>query len=59
MGHSPDHILIPGLHMVLTIVEHACDGAPKGILKLSTYQLQIDLVMINTYDHYNDVETKP
>ena len=59
MGHAPDHILKLGLHMVVTIMEHACDGAAKGILKLSTYQLQIDLVKINTYDHYNDVENKP
>ena len=31
VGHATDHILKPGLHMVLTIMEHACDGAPKEI----------------------------
>ena len=34
----------PGLHMVITIAEHVCDDAPKGISKLSTYRLQIFLV---------------
>ena len=34
----------PDLHMVVTVAEHACDGASKRILKLSTYPLQIFLV---------------
>ena len=33
---------------------HQVNDAPEGILKLSTYRLQIFLVK----DHYNDVETK-
>ena len=32
------------LHIVVTIAEHASDDAPKRILKLSTYRLQIFLV---------------
>ena len=27
----------PGLHIVVTVAEHACDDAPKRILKLSIY----------------------
>ena len=34
----------PGLHIVVTITEHVCDDASKGILKLSAYRLQIFLV---------------
>ena len=34
----------PGLHIVVTIAEHVCDDAPMGIIKLSTYRLQIFLV---------------
>ena len=34
----------PGLHIVLTIAEHASDNAPKKILRLSTYRLKIFLV---------------
>ena len=33
----------PGLHIVVTIAEHACDDVSKRILKLSTYQLRIVL----------------
>ena len=33
-----------GLHIVVAVAEHACDDAPKGILKLSTCRLQIFLV---------------
>ena len=36
--------LKPGLHIVVTVTEHACDDAPKRILKLSVYPLQIFLV---------------
>ena len=36
--------LKPGLHMVVTVVAHACDDASKRILKLSIYPLQIFLV---------------
>ena len=31
----------PGLQIVVTIAEHVCNDAPKGILKLSTCRLQI------------------
>ena len=34
----------PGLHIVVTIAEHASDDAPKRILKLPTHRLQIFLV---------------
>ena len=33
----------PGLHIVVTIAEHACDDASKMILKFSMYRLQIFL----------------
>ena len=36
--------LKPGLYIVVTIAEHASDVAPKKILRLSIYQLQIFLV---------------
>ena len=36
--------LKPGLHIVVTIAEHASDDVSKKILKLSTYQLQIFFV---------------
>ena len=36
--------LKPGLHIVVTVAEHACDDASKRILKLSIYPLQIFLV---------------
>ena len=36
--------LKPGLHIDVTIAEHACSHALKRILKLSTYRLQIFLV---------------
>ena len=39
-----DQALKPGLHIVLTMAEHASDDASKRILKLSTNQLQIFLV---------------
>ena len=31
----------PGLHIVITIAQHACDRVLKSILKLSEYRLQI------------------
>ena len=31
----------PGLYIVVTIAQHACDLVLKRVLKLSTYQLQI------------------
>ena len=34
----------PGLHIVVSVAEHACDDVSKGILKPSTYRLQIFLV---------------
>ena len=34
----------PGLHIVVTIAQHACDHVLKRVLNLSTYQLQIFLV---------------
>ena len=34
----------PGLHMVVTIAEHAYDNASKKILKLSTYRPQLSLL---------------
>ena len=34
----------PGLHIVVTIAEHACDHVLKRILKLPTCRLQIILV---------------
>ena len=34
----------PDLHIVVTIAQHACDRVLKGVLKLSTYQLEIYLV---------------
>ena len=37
-------ILKPGLHIVVTIAEHASDVAPKRILRLSIHRLQIFLV---------------
>ena len=40
--------LNPGLHMVLTFAEHACDHVLKRVLKLSTYRLQLFLVK---YEH--------
>ena len=50
----------PGLHIVVTIAEHACDYFSKRILKPST---RIDSSYfkqkVNTYDHYNNVEMKP
>ena len=48
----------PSLHMVVTMSEGTWEDASKKILKLSIYRLQIFLV-INTCDHYNDIETKP
>ena len=36
--------LKPGLHIVATVAEHACDDASKRIVKLSMYPLQIFLV---------------
>ena len=38
-----DH-LKPGLHIVVTIAEHAFDVAPKMILRLSIHRFQIFLV---------------
>ena len=34
----------PGLYIVVTIAQHACDRVLKRVLKLSTYRLQIFLV---------------
>ena len=34
----------PGLHIVVTVAEHACDHVLKRALKLSTHRLQIFLV---------------
>ena len=34
----------PGFHIVVRVVERACDDASKRILKPSTYRLQIFLV---------------
>ena len=34
----------PGLHIIVTIAEHACDHVLKRVLKLSTYRLQTFLV---------------
>ena len=36
--------LKPGLHIVGSIAEHACDDASKNILKLSIYRLKIIIV---------------
>ena len=36
--------LKPGLHIVVTIAEHACDHVLKKVLKLLIYRLQIFLV---------------
>ena len=36
--------LKPGLHIVVTIAQHACDRILKRVLKPSTYRLQIFLV---------------
>ena len=47
--------LKPGLHLVVTIAGHVCDDTQKGILKLTTYLLQIFLVK----GHYYDEETEP
>ena len=33
-----------GLHILVTIAQHACDHVLKRVLKLSTYRLQILLV---------------
>ena len=56
-----------GLHIFVTIVEDVCNNAPKEILKLSTYRLQVYLSKdskyifrkINNCDDDNDVEIKP
>ena len=37
-------IIKPGVHIVVTIAELACDDSSKRILKLSIYPLQISLV---------------
>ena len=37
--------LKPGLHIVVTIVEHACDHVLKSVLKPLTHRLQIFLVI--------------
>ena len=42
----------PGLHIVVTIAEHASDDAPKRTLKLSTHRMQIFLLKYE-YLHYN------
>ena len=44
-------ILKPGIHIVGRIPGHVCDDASKRILKLSTYRLNIFLV-INTCDQH-------
>ena len=52
--------LKPGLHIVVIVAEHACDDASERILKLSKYQLQVFFLWnINTYDHPNDMQSKP
>ena len=33
--------LKPGLHIVVTIAEHACDHVLERVLKLSTYRINI------------------
>ena len=35
-----------GLHIVITIAEHACDHVLKNVSKLSTYRFQIFLAII-------------
>ena len=37
-------VVKPGLHIVVTIAEHACDRVPKRLLMLSSYRLQIFLM---------------
>ena len=49
----------PGLHIVVTVAEHACNDASKRILKLSIYPLQIFLENSNSCDHRNKMGTKP
>ena len=47
----------PGLHIVVTIAEHASDVAPKKILRLSIHRWQIFLVkyeylpLLSTFTH--------
>ena len=47
-----------GLHIVVTIAEHACDHVLTRVLKLLTYRLKCFLWNMNTYDHFNYVKTK-
>ena len=47
-----------GLHMLIPIAEHACDDASKGILKLENIAYKYFVWKINTFDNYNDKETK-
>ena len=58
----PVHVLInrrkPGLHVVVTIAEHACDYVLKMVSKLSIYQLQIFLVKYEYPRSYSYVKTK-
>ena len=46
-----------GLHIVVTIAEHACDHVLKRVLKLLIYRVQYVLWNMNTCDHYNYVKT--
>ena len=41
---SLNHSQKPGLQIVVTVAEHACDDTSQRILKLSIYSLQIFLV---------------
>ena len=43
----------PGLHIVVTIAQHACDRVLKRVSKLSTYRLQIFLVK---YEYLRSVQ---
>ena len=45
--------LKPGLHIVVTIAEHACDDVLKRVFKLLIYRLQIFLVK---YEHCNHLQ---
>ena len=54
--------LEPGLHIVVTIPEHASDVAPKRILRQLIHRLQMFLENRNmnviACDHHNYVKTK-
>ena len=44
MQTTRDNCFKPGVHIVVTVAEPACDDALKSILKISIYPLQIFLV---------------